>query len=238
MAIAVAQATTRQAVNDAGSGNKSFSSLPAAGSTIIVPIGIYHPGRTATVTGADNQGGASYSQAVISSFGDDSRAVILYRENISAPSGTFTVTLTFSSNVYAQFGLLAVTGLATSSSLDKTDNDTGAAGTVSATGATAALAQADEFVVAVSSHQAPSGNVGFVNPSGYTEHFVQQLADAEQPVHAAYKIVAATTAVSANWGETNAGSAGGWGAVIATFKGAAAGGAITRNNSMLFGMGR
>lgn len=120
------------------SGDVSFTTLPSAGNLIVVCIS---ENRGAGVKGVstvtDNQGG-TYTQAVTKTIAANNGAVsIYYREGISAPSGTFTVTVTMTGATFFDVGLLEYSGIKTSSSLNVTNSIEQNAGpmTVASTGA-------------------------------------------------------------------------------------------------------
>jgi hypothetical protein len=224
MAIAIAQNTGKVVVGPVDTAGVSFPSLPAAGSTIIVLLGIY--GETAPVTAGmctDNQGN-TYQIAVQQSGTSPEYSVIWYAENIGTPSGTFTITLnTPGTDDYYSWAALAVTGLATTASLDRTQGQLGS-GTDTRTGVTAATTQADELLLAVMTR----GGIGtmYVVTPGWTEVFEEENGQSWEAAAGASQIVAATGAYECAW--ANAANLN-WGACIATFKAAAVGPApITR----------
>lgn len=203
----------------------SFASLPAAGNFIGVGVSHYDgsTGDTAAGSVSDNQGGTSYSRAVQSPEAGNATASIHYRENISSPSGTFTVTINPAGTSGYIVGVgVEYSGVATSSSLDKTATNSGSSSTPTS-GTTAALAQADELVIAclqVSSTETNS-EIDVPATTGYTNRCIEQDSNSYGAMSTDDKVVAATTAVSASWG--NLVGPQPWSACIATFKAAGAG---------------
>lgn len=127
----------------------SFAALPAAGNQIIASVGIYGTSAPGTISASDNQGGSSYSVAATTTNGlNKAGAAVLYRENISSPSGTFTVTFADGGTSIQWSGVIAyeVSGLPASASLDKTtvNSDVGCGSVTSFTPtASAALRSSD-----------------------------------------------------------------------------------------------
>ena len=135
---------------------------------------------------------------------------------------TITVTWSVGSSSAIAVWLVSVTGLATSSPFDQTAAN-GASGTAATVGPTGTLSQADEIVfvcfrISVVSTWAEGGAL-------------QTITNSYDGTNASlfYEIVAATTAVTET---ATAGSTGSWTALIATYKGAAAGSAIKTIDSL------
>lgn len=129
-------------------------------------------------------------------------------------TATLTITLNPpSANSYASWAALSARGFI-ASPLDKTSTNIGNT-TPSGTGNTATLSQPDQLVVGVLGINT-AGAAGTSSPAttGYTSLFVQTTGAAGEAGEGSYKEVTATTAVSANWTQTN-GLA--WAAVIATY---------------------
>jgi hypothetical protein len=177
-----------------------------------------------TVTVSD---GTAYTQAAQIALNDSGSswtfAAIHYRENAGSGSHVIVGTQVAGAfNCYGWFVALEVSGLATSSSLDKTSTNSNASSTNATTGSTGVLTQAAELVDGqrwpcsagrTSPSRLPSGYTNISNePNTATYNTLMGSQD--------YAIVAATTAQNPDWG--NFGATSPWAACIATFKAAAA----------------
>jgi len=227
MAVTVPLNTGKARTGGAASLAVSFASLPAAGDAIIVVVTAARAGAVTLANGnvTDNQGG---SYVLDASSGQYNYGGVYYgnvgvwsRQNIGAPSGTFTITFTASAGTPGiTMGAIAVRSAATSGALDKTKTATGSS-TAPATGDSDATTQADEIVVAGFGEINTTGSTQTVtDPSGYTVIFNEGEAASYIVSGGAYKILTATGAQSASWSVT--GAAAPWGAILATYKGAAA----------------
>lgn len=141
--------------------------------------------------------------------------------NISGGVGqTFTLTLNgagFPTLIAAEFS-----GLATSGAFDQTANGAETGSASHSTGTTATLANASELVYANGACYNTGGSVA--NSDGtFTQDQVNQNITDENAV-SAYKIVAATTAVS--WNGYTTGAGGNAAQVLCTYKAASAGGQL------------
>lgn len=205
--------SARGDINNAVSGTVSL--VVAAGDTIHVAAAI---GATiAVLTSGDITDSAGNTYTLDSTQLTGVNRVGIWRA-VAGSSGTITITLnpTGSNAVYASWGALSFNSL-TASPLDQAP--TGGTATFNnapATGNTSTLAQADEFVFAAfTTNDTGADAVATPATSGYTNLWVQSDATAAQVGAADYKIVSATTAVSANW--TIALNKN-WAAIIVTYK--------------------
>lgn len=236
MTVAVAQ-TAQIAVDAAATASVSFGSLPAAGSQIVAtasPVRIDSDTPLA-ITASDNQGGTSYALAIESDEPDGSgttvseMAAVLYRENISAPSGTFTVTLDGGNgSTYWSVGIAEVTGIAASGSLDviaSNGADPAGADASPSTGTTGVTALADSIAFCAVGIATNSGTSGITAPSGFTNVNNHPDGTISQVGNGSYKVLSATGAQSAAWATIPAaGGRNNWAACIAVFKGVSGGG--------------
>ena len=133
------------------------------------------------------------------------------------PGTTITVNYAVSTNNQAHLWLEEFTGIATSSAFDQTAAASGSS-TSPSTGASGTLAQADELVVAWTRN---ASAVVFTKGATYTDMPTASLGSNRS--NGEYKIVAATTAVTA---DGSLASSDAWTIALATYKGAAAGSAI------------
>lgn len=236
MAVAVARVSTAAVANGNATVFTSFATLPAAGSDIVATGAYYHNTAGGFSAGvSDNQGGTtgSYSQSAykVQAEGSESEnALIRFRENISSPSGTFTVQFDGGGFVtYWAVGAIEVTGLATTP-LDVTATNGAVGGTASVSptsGTTATTAVADSIAVAVVGVNSAS-TADMATPSGYSTIFNSANGAVSEVGNGAYKILAATGAQSASWPTITAGgSPNTWAAAIAVYKGTGGGGGPT-----------
>lgn len=152
-------------------------------------------------------------------------AFINYAMNVAA--GNTTVTTDYGDNSYVVGELCEFSEVFTSAALDQETSNGSAGSTTPTSGTTGTLDQADELVLAVAQGNDAQNPYGWDAPAttGYTNLFVAQNGN-DGSGSGDYKIVSATTAVSAAWG-TLAGSYS-WSAKIATFKAAASAAAPKR----------
>jgi hypothetical protein len=186
----------------------------AAGDAIIVAV---HVGSASiTITGVSDTAGNTYTQSVHLLPATSQHIYLFSCPNASALSGG-TITAATSGTTSSQRAMhaVSVSGLATSSLLDKTSTNESASGPVWSTGSTGTLAQAEEIAVAVGYVNASTANTP---DSGWTESLDTQISTNRRFV-VEYQVVSSTSALNAGG---TAGSAA-WGAIIATYKGAASG---------------
>lgn len=155
-------------------------------------------------------GSASLTAAVTKIFtsgGDSAGSWIYYLAGIATGQTTVTITGTGLVLTSGDGGVCVqeVSGLATSSVLDKT-NSGGASSASWSSGSSGTLSQASEFVLATVAADSPSSPAGWTNNSDSGGGWIT-----------GYQIVSATTALTYSGTATS----GDWAAGIATFKGAA-----------------
>lgn len=195
----------------------TFAATPAVGNYIVVLISGWNAGTFGVTSVTDNQGN-TYSRAGAQPASSGlCRADIWYAKATTA-SGTFTVTVNCGSGSYLEWIASEVSGLAATSPADAGAEANSATGDA-AVGPTATLAQTSEIVFAVAAVANNDTNITITTPSGYTNLAINQDATATIGMEASYKIVSATTAVSASWTHDNT-AQDGWVAKIATFKAA------------------
>lgn len=217
-------------INNSTGVSGSFASLPATGNLIVV-AGVGFNGGTGTIDISDNQGGAAYTTALLVMLGSGTFAFVKYRENISAPSGTFTVTAKCSggSGVGSMIAF-EVSGCATSGSLDKTNSATVTGLTAGARtlqpGTTGTLSNANEIAVAAIgiSNNSSINNSGMSVDSSFNLQFYNNSRSSGEDGASSYLVVSATTALNPTFSWTEAANtAGSAVAVIATFQAPAGG---------------
>ena len=225
MALALVKSSTIGSGGPVASQATSFGTLPSAGNMIVVMISAWRAVPGANIASVSDNQGNIYTKAIDrNGAGADTlcEASIWYCANIGSPSGTHTVTAnpTAGSDNYINVIASEISGQNTSSPLDATTSAAISSTGDVATGTTATLAQADEIVFIVASVSASNSNIAIDTPATYTRIGVNQDSTATIGFEASYKIVAATTAVTAQWSHDNTGQDEAAG-VIATFKAAA-----------------
>jgi hypothetical protein len=193
------------------------------GNTILVCASLYiYGGVTPTLSASDGTGYTTDIENVYAFGSDRPCAGIMRLHNVS--SGTHTITVTIGGGVSAgncngSIRAYEISGL---QNADPDKTATGGNGsTTPATGTTATLSQANNFVIGALAATATGADL----PSGWTNLIT---TDGRQD----YILTAATTGIQANWGSFDA--SGGWSGVLAVYKDVAAGGSI--NYNMMKGM--
>lgn len=204
----------------------SFGTLPAAGNSVIAEITNWNPSQGGNIGASactDNKSN-SYTRDNISPLISDARCAIFSTHNLPSMSGTLTLTMdpNAGSAEYMDAVAIEYSGLATSSTLDKTATNSGTS-TNPTSGTTATTSQADELVIAALAVDSGSGNVGINTPSGYTNRMREQNSSTYIGGSCDEKIVAATGTQSADWG-TLLITPTAWSACIAAYKAAGGGG--------------
>lgn len=221
----------------AGTASDSFSSLPTAAHAVIVEVSARTAFNTFTVTVADNQGN-TYTQvaAAASPGGSASQTWIFWCPSIGTPSGTFTVTATFTvasgsgTPGGAVVALLEASGLG--STVDQTGTSNGTGVMTATVTASAANTNASDLVVAAAS-MGTSYNMttGMSNPAtmvggtATTWFFQDGTSNYGDGVQGSYIIVAATQTSSATWTWTSPADA--WSGAIASFEASGGGASCT-----------
>ena len=219
------QATSYCTQGNTTSSSCSFTALPSAGDFILIQGQRW--ATTGVVTGCSDNQGNSYSVAVQSSLAAGViSAFICYATNIGTPSGTFTVTVSSGSDAsWWNFKATSWSGMATASALDVTAVNAGGFGTPPSSGATGALAQANNLVAAsvgISTTQT-SITVEALSPA-WTQQFEELSANVTIAGEADTRVISSSSAQTANWILSTDGV---WSAVIAVFKGDACSGGVS-----------
>jgi prepilin-type N-terminal cleavage/methylation domain-containing protein len=225
--------------------SKSFSTLPASGNTIIVTLAAYDYGSAPAFTGAsvtDNQGG-TYQLAVGRDETVDahySGSYIFYRSSISAPTGTFTVSVNNPARAIIDIKLLEVAGLA-ASPVDSNGvaytTHVSPPATLTVTGP-GTLAQADNLAVSVlvTDGAYSSSPTITTSSSGWTVTDTLHTDETTTVTGAvARNVISSTTAPSIVWNFSGITTGDGIAAVMATFKiggGSGGGGSGSDLNSL------
>lgn len=223
MPIAVRQSNKS---NTGGSANPgaSFGSLPLAGSLVYVHITSYlNAGTTPTITGvADNQGvGNTYSlvaSQVTTAGSDNYRHEVWLCQIIGATSGTFTVTVTFSSSVSTFITIVELTGQATTGQPHKQVNGTGSSAAPSQT--LPATTVANCIILGGMTH---NNGTPTITPDG--TNLPNQLQEEEdnnstEAGNVAYRAVSATGTYTGSWALSASST---WAVIVIAIAEAAAG---------------
>lgn len=236
MSVAKVQSTT-QPPNGVTSQAIALTGVTAG--NLLVLVVKYFDGTQATnatpATPTDSNGTPAVAIAPLSvlSLGGQMGCAIFYVANAAAGTHTFTVNPFNNANAFSGFlTLMEFSGVATASPLDtaaviSADIENAASTTTFNTTAGAALAQADELIVAAISVTAGAGeaNAGISTPTtGYTQVSIQQDTAANVGGEAAFKETATTTGQIATWTFTSDPSMRGVQAALVAFKAAAGGG--------------
>lgn len=208
----------------------TFEELPQAGSTIIVTISLYNNTGGAAdrlpASGAvtDNQGN-TYVRVVAENSAIYTTAYIYAAYNIPAPSGTFTLTLTPTYQSIVDWNALEVSGLAASSTVDRTGTATHGccSDTTTVTNSGGATSQANELAIAVHTITDNPDDIQQVHDSSWTQFYLDNQSSNVAASHL-YKLLTTTQTVSHTWtyDSSNPGAGQRASAAIATFRGALA----------------
>ena len=217
MAIAF---VTGAAVNSQSNSNptNTTGAIDTTGANFLVATLISNQGATGFTSFADSKGGTWQTAVDWTANGGDF-VRIMYAENPTVGTA-HTFTLTYSGSVFTVVNVAAYSGMATSSTLDKTATGTGNS-TSLLTSATATTTQANELLIGGGTINAGT-NSTFTAGASYTVRAQEGLAGSGADGFLEERIVSSTGAytAAATWG----GSAGAWIIAIATFKGAGGGG--------------
>lgn len=210
-----------RSIQQAGGTNISlaFNTQNITAGNAIVVGGVAFGTAFTTATCADG-GGETFTRHQAQASGGATCVIFSAPNAVGGNKPTVTISVTGVAD--RSITIAEFSGMVTSSLADVGTGNTGTA-TPYSTGTTATTTQADEVVVWVAGHDGPTN----VTPtaSGYTVPAANtQSATAQMPIALGWKAVAATGTQVASIAWTNA--AGGWAAVIETFK-AASGAAAT-----------
>lgn len=212
--IATANGTTSPAC--------SFASLPAAGSAILVAWASWHTSSTTYTHSSvsDNQGGTYTQIGTTQTFNSNTgsavcRLSLWKRDNISAPSGTFTVTGTASTACDSRFAIVEYVGVATST-LDQTNQTANTTGTALSTTLTTTTNAQDMIVGAASVGTGAAAATLVPDPTNLPWLVRENLDDsASQSLQVVERWVGATGAYTGSWTTASGSSA----AIVAAIKG-------------------
>lgn len=183
----------------------SFAALPAAGDLVLVSYTAYlNSGTTPTTPSvSDNQGGTSSDYVLIASQvttagADNYRHALFYRANLSAPSGTFTVTVTQSGSHSCSIAIGHANEVPASSPIDQSAGATGSSTAPSVTLPTTTTAKC--LIVGSMTHQtnSPVITADATNLPILARKYEDTNSSEAQSV--ALRRVAATGAYTASWG--------------------------------------
>jgi hypothetical protein len=186
--------------------SQSFSTLPAAGNSIIVPIYAYNVSYSGVAMAngnvTDNQGN-TYTKIAESSSGGNNKTYVFAAYNIGTPSGTFTISVTqtaFAANGEV-WGALEVSGLAISSVVDQLVDGPPASCTAADTITSGATTQADELAIGITG-LAYDPTLTFTTDAGWTESYRKFDTSNYGGFSVVSKILSATGTVSHTWNNT------------------------------------
>lgn len=235
-ALAVVQASPIKLSMLDAAANVSLPSPPSAGNAIIVGITclgshqVQGQGDCIIAPGGvtDNQGNTYtliVQGEVIPSSYQGARGYIFIAENISAPTGAFTVSVDPEvvvvpnvTHLHMAFGAIEVSGLAPAPSLDASDSTP--SGAASSTTISTSAAVPNALAVAVLSVRSDDTNLQISAESTWVSHHVHQNNSSGPPGHSLVsRVLTSAGQVSHTWShdEPTRGATG----IIATFKGAA-----------------
>lgn len=181
--------------------------------------------NSGTLTVSDDKSN-TWAEAILGgSVGSNFNRASIWYAKVTTPGST-VVSWALPSGSYLSGAVCCFSGIATSSALDKTAQNSGAPEGLNdfATGSTTTLAQADELaLIVLGSSQLGSATVSTFSPSGFSNLFDNKTGATIEWGKGDYKIVSATTAINPTYRMSSGGDF--YSGVIATFK-AAAGGTI------------
>lgn len=209
----------------------TITPTPTPGNAVIVAITCFSEVDQCTIpaTGVTDNQGNTYRRviegsAITSQPGHGSRGYIFIAESVGPSTGPFTIRIDANGAPDANvqdfvWGVLEVSGLATSNTVDKTGYTPmlccDASTTVSTSGPTT---QANELAVAVHSLRTNTGSSNIGHEPTWDEHHVHVNASSSGTPHSTVsKILQVSGIVSHTW--THVVPSRGTSAVIATFKG-------------------
>lgn len=226
MAIAKVRDTGRITLAGGNGASGSFAALPSAASMISMHVAAWNNYSGAISTGdvTDNQGNGNYNLDIGLDVGTWSKAGIFSKQNIGAPSGTFTLFYDpIGDNVYCECIGAEFSGIATASALDKTASASGSSASPSVTLAEATT-EADELILGlVSAFDGSSADIGIDAHGDYTTlgSIIQDPAST-MGFYAAYRTVSSIGTYTFHGGTLSRAPNEGWIALMATYKAASA----------------
>jgi hypothetical protein len=231
--ISIVQVTTTQTIANVDPAI-TFNMAPKVGNSIIVAMTCFSDFDNCTVPPGgvtDNQGNTYLrvveGDTIISQPTHGARGYIFIAESIGAPNGNFTVTVNPNGNPMTNYqtfawGLMEVSGLATSGTVDRVGATTNSCCATSTAVATSQpTTQANELAVAVHTARtfAPMDmSFGYAVEQGWTQQHVNNNPNGAASNHSMVtKILSQTGPVSHTW--MHDAPTRGTSAIIATFKG-------------------
>lgn len=223
MALAYDQQTVQARSSGVNSLQQTTGQAVDAGDLIVVGVGIFNVTAGApTVTDDASQ---TYTEAIRNDPGGPEVGIFYVANH---PGGTIKVTVNpAGASADIDFTVSEISGAATSGALDKTATNAGTGTTPNVS--TGVLAQANEIIFAIMTHE---GSSQALTPDGtYTQVGENENNASGQCYNHQYKIVADTASDQADW--TTAASVP-WHTACATFK-EAAGGATKAHPALMAG---
>lgn len=205
-AVTLVQVSAPAAIDTVTSTNLVLNGV-AAGNTLMTFCGVNSFAGSTTISVDD---GGAYTEIVgVGYYSNTARLSIHARQSVTA--GNKTATATFSRTVYGRCVLTEWSGLAAINTGTDVPATASANSTSPAVGPTAALSTSNMLIIAGATGGGASWSGATSPSSGYTTIYAD-LTNAYTASIFNYKVVSATTAVSANWGTI---ASDNWGAVIA-----------------------
>lgn len=219
---------------------RTYASAVLSGSLLVAHGAVFNSGGSGEPTISDTVNGSwtGYSTTGYFVSGDADSEIYLWSKPNSG-AGTPGVTMnppgTASDN---DLTLFEITGAATSTPRDVSVTATGAisTGVGSSAVATGTLAQANEILVSSVSHTVDDRTLTTDTADGFTQADENESNSSGQTYHVQYKIVAATTSVTANVSWNSGVAFGTWFAGVASFKESGAA-PVTPKQLALLGVG-
>jgi len=218
MSIAKVQSTSKTAAN-VTSTTLAYTANVTAGNLLVAFWACFSPssGVGHVQAPTDTKGNTWTQVTAISNADSETSCQMFYAIANGSGADTLTFTVSGAASGFLFCAIAEFSGIVAASPLDKTAAGTGS-GTAVSSGSTAALAQADELVLG---GMCWSGTSTTATETGGATLIAESEDNATvQAGSFTFKVVAATTAVSATWtiGATQA-----WAAHVGTFKAAATG---------------
>jgi len=185
-----------------------------SGDLVIVAVSYYTGTGASVSTVSDGTNSYSLGVSARGASGTPAAVELWYKSNASAVGSGATITLTFTSGTAGgNLAAARVTGINTSSPLDKTATDVTTTSTPTVT--TAALTQTNEIAFGI---QGGYNQTTYTVASGFT-NIMSSNNTGQVVLGLDYKVVASTSAITYQPTSSGGGGPASMGAAVATFKG-------------------
>lgn len=168
MAIAPVQAPAAAQANGTNTVSKSFDIAPTVGNVIYVAVWLTPNGTTDINTPTDNQSGNTYTLVSSRGKGGSGRQVALWRCVVSGSSGTFTITVTTTTNCWYSIGIAEFSGIAASPSDQTAGRDNSNTDGTTPQSGSATPTQNGELLLSVFDYRTGSDSTTHVPSSGWS----------------------------------------------------------------------